>query len=192
MARVLVPVEALTREAFAPFGDVIEIEGSHHYPINGGYAERFHDLARIDVLEGGGRPLVNVFRATPWPNPIRLKEMERHPFSSQAFMPLSRTPFLAVVAAPGAEPVPENLRAFISNGRQGVNYGRGTWHHPLLALEPQCDFLVVDRGGAGDNCDVVPLADDVLLALRPDDSRARDAAERAGAAAAFAEATTQA
>ena len=29
-------VQPLTREAFAPFGDVIETEGAHRFPINHG------------------------------------------------------------------------------------------------------------------------------------------------------------
>ena len=48
------------------------------------------------------------------------------------------------------------LRAFISNGRQGVNYHRNVWHHPLFAWQSETDFLTVDRGGK-DNCDVVEI-----------------------------------
>ena len=64
-------IERLTREAFAPFGDVIELEGARHYPINEGTTERYHDLAKVDVMTQGGRPLINVFRAQPrsWPSP---------------------------------------------------------------------------------------------------------------------------
>ena len=40
-------VEPLTREAFAPFGQVIAADDTaHHYPINAGMTERYHDLAR--------------------------------------------------------------------------------------------------------------------------------------------------
>ena len=38
-------IEALTKAAFAPFGEVIEIDGAQHFPINQGFAERFNDLA---------------------------------------------------------------------------------------------------------------------------------------------------
>ena len=41
--------EPLTREAFAPFGQVIETAGAAHYPINAGMAERYHDLATVDM-----------------------------------------------------------------------------------------------------------------------------------------------
>jgi ureidoglycolate lyase len=88
--------------------------------------------------------------------------MERHPLSSQAFIPLSSTPFLVVVA-PAGELDLGTLKAFRSNGRQGINYRRGTWHHPLLALERISEFLIVDRGGAGANCDEVPIADQGIL-----------------------------
>ena len=37
-----------------------------------------------------------------------------------------------------------------ARGDQGVNFHPGVWHHPLLVLQQQ-DFLVIDRGGAGDN-----------------------------------------
>jgi ureidoglycolate lyase len=166
MPTITISVAPLARSVFEPFGDVIETEGRPHYPINEGYAERYHDLAQVDVLEQGGRPLINIFRARPRPHPIRIRQMERHPLSSQAFIPLTRVPFLIVVAAPEEAPRPENLRAFITNGRQGVNYRRGVWHHPLLALEEVCDFLVVDRGGPGPDCDVVRYEDcDIMLAL---------------------------
>jgi len=44
-----------------------------------------------------------------------------------------------------------------------VNYRRGTWHHPLLSLDVVSDFLVLDRGGAGENCDVAPLPSPRLI-----------------------------
>ncbi len=163
MPSLIVPLVALTREAFAPFGDVIQVDGSPHYTINSGYAQRYHDLAAVDVLERGGRPLISIFRATPRPLPVRIEVMERHPLSSQAFVPLSGIPFLVVVAPPGDEPAPESLRAFITNGRQGINYSRGVWHHALLALESPCDFLVVDRGGPGPDCDEVTFGGREIL-----------------------------
>ena len=159
MGERLLPVERLTREGFAPFGDVIAVEGSRHYTINDGHAERHHDLARVDVGQSGGRPLINIFRARPWPLPLRIAMVERHPLSSQAFMPLAPARFLVVVAARGDGRRPEGLRAFVTDGSQGVNYAPGIWHHPVLALERTTDFLVVDRGGPGENCDVIPFGD---------------------------------
>ncbi len=155
MARVEIKVTPLTRGAFAPFGDVIEAEGSAAFTINDGFATRHHDLAEVDVLEAGGRPLLNIFHARPWPQPIGIRMLERHPLSSQAFVPLSDRPFVVVVAAPGDQPEPAQIHAFVTNGRQGVNYRRGVWHHPLLVLDREADFVVIDRGADGENCDIV-------------------------------------
>jgi ureidoglycolate lyase len=153
LTRIALRPALLTHDAFAPFGEVIEFEGARHYTINDGYAERYHDLARLDVTEAGGRPLLNIFRAKPRALPLRIQMVERHPLSSQAFLPLALTPFLIVVAPPGRTPGPSDLRAFVTQGQQGVNYARGTWHHPLIAFGRPADFLVIDRGGEEENCD---------------------------------------
>jgi ureidoglycolate lyase len=155
-------IEALTRAAFAPFGDVIELEGAKHFPINLGTTERYHDLAKIDVGDQGGRPLVNLFRGQPRWLPFEVRMMERHPLGSQAFIPLNDKPYLVVVA-PAGELDAGALRAFVTRGWQGVNYAKGVWHHPLLALDGVSDFIVIDRGGEGPNCDEVTLTEPVRL-----------------------------
>lgn len=81
--------------------------------------------------------------------------VERHPLESQAFIPLQNQSWLLVVGMPGDEPDVSIWRTFRATGRQGVNYHRGVWHHPLLVLKQDQDFLVVDRGGPGENCDEV-------------------------------------
>lgn len=146
---------ALTRDAFAPFGDVIETDGASHYPINQGTTERYHNLAKVDVNEQDGQPLISIFRGQPRPQPIALLIMERHPLASQAFIPMDRRDYLVVVAKPSETVTPSDLVAFRARGDQGVNYHRGVWHHPLLVLEPDSDFLIVDRGGEGHNLDEV-------------------------------------
>jgi len=47
--------------------------------------------------------------------------------------------------------VPVRLRAFAPAPGQGVNIARNTWHGVLTPLEAESDFLVVDRGGEGNN-----------------------------------------
>jgi ureidoglycolate lyase len=155
-------IEPLTRAAFAPFGDVIELEGARQIPINLGTTMRYHDLAHIDVAEGGGRPLLNVFRGEPRALPFEVRMLERHPLGSQAFVPLTDAPYLIVVA-PQGELVPALMRAFVSRGWQGVNYAKGVWHHPLIALDRVSDFVVIDRGGEGHNCDEQTLPESVWL-----------------------------
>ena len=149
-ARRLTP-EPLTRQEFAPFGEVIETAGAERRLINDGTTVRFHDLARVNVAVGGGFPLISVFRAQPRAVPLAVEVLEQHPLGSQAFVPLDPAPFLIVVGPAGPLPGAGELRAFVTDGRQGVNYARGVWHHPVIALDRESDFLVVDRGGPGDN-----------------------------------------
>jgi ureidoglycolate lyase len=155
-------IEPLTRAAFAPFGEVIALEGARHFPINLGTTERYHDLAKIDVGDQGGRPLVNVFRGQPRTLPFEVTMMERHPLGSQAFIPLNEAPYLVVVA-PAGELDAAALRAFVTRGWQGVNYAKGVWHHPLLVLDSVSDFIVIDRGGEGVNLHEQDLPEPVWL-----------------------------
>jgi ureidoglycolate lyase len=153
----------LTAEAFAPFGDVIETAAHTARVINAGTSQRFDDLASVDVLESGGRPLISIFKATPRPLPFEVKGLERHPLSSQAFYPLDGLPYLVVVAEPGDLPRASRIHAFRASGNQGVSYRRNTWHHALLALGRTCHFLVIDRGGPEENCDEVVVDPAVVV-----------------------------
>lgn len=156
-AERLLAMEPLSREAFAPFGDVIEAsEAAQHFTINAGNTERYHNLANIEPGPDG-RVIVSIFRGLPRQLPFRVAMMERHPLASQAFIPLSGRPYLVVVAPAGDPPGVSDLRVFLARADQGVNYANGVWHHPLLALGDTCDFLVVDRSGPGHNCDEVVL-----------------------------------
>jgi len=151
-------VEPLTKAAFAPFGDVIEVNGAERRLINNGTTERFHDLARVEAAGTDARVLINIFRGQSFTAPIDILMMERHPFGSQAFMPLNGRPFLVVVAE-DAEGKPARPRAFLARGDQGVNYWRNVWHHPLVSLEQTSDFLIVDRTGNEDNLEEYFLPD---------------------------------
>lgn len=149
--------QPLTREAFAAFGDVIESAHSRSMPINGGMTTRFHDLARVDPGPGDSRVLVNIFETLPYALPLPVNMLERHPLGSQAFVPMDGSRFLVVVAPAGDAVRIEDIRAFVTNGRQGVNYARGVWHHPLVVTQQRASFVVIDRGGAGPNCDEIFL-----------------------------------
>lgn len=157
--RRLLAVAPLTQEAFAPFGDVIEATGAPDRIINAGFAHRFHDRARIDVVEGGGRPAVSVFHAFRRPFPLIVDMLERHPMASQAFYPLSNDPWLIVVAVGSPAPDLGTLACFLAHGRQGVNYARNVWHFPVLTLKPEQHFLVIDREGPGSNLEEQPIAE---------------------------------
>ncbi|MBZ8135107.1 ureidoglycolate lyase [Afifella sp. IM 167] len=141
-----IAVLPLTRDAFRPFGEVIAAKGVDPVFINRGKAKRFHALATADTGEAGGRAIISLFSGDPYELPIPISMMERHPLASQAFMPLSGRPWLVVVA-PDERGQPGRPVAFLAEGEEGVQFARGVWHHPLIALGGRADFLVVDRAG---------------------------------------------
>ena len=147
-------IEPFTPEAFAPFGEVISIAVAlRQFPINNGTTQRFHDLARADCESEGGRTGISLCRAQPRALPFVVTMLERHPLGSQAFVPLSKTPYLIIVSeSPQHAP-----RCFKARDGAGVNYRRGVWHHPLLALEQESEFLIVDRIGNVPNCEEAAL-----------------------------------
>lgn len=150
MTSTTLPIRPLTASAFAPFGDVIETNPAAMRHINGGTTERYHALARAEAEGDDARVIINIFRGEPRRFPYAVNMMERHPFGSQSFSPLSGRPFLVVVSEDeGGRPgIPQ---VFFARGDQGVNYRRNVWHHPLMTLGETADFLVVDREGPGNN-----------------------------------------
>ena len=145
MKPVRLVLQPLTAEAFEPFGDVIQRQGVVPEHINYGQTEKYADQALIVSSEGDGHSTVHLYRSQPATLPLLIKQLERHPLGSQAFMPLSGNPYVVLVAPPG-ELAPEDIRAFFAQTHQGVNYHKGTWHHYCLGLNISNDFLVVDRG----------------------------------------------
>lgn len=149
MAEIL-KIQPLTREAFAPFGEVIETDPSAMRYINGGTTERYHALAEAEATGEDARVIINIFRGSPRTFPYAVDMMERHPFGSQSFSPIDNRPWLVVVAEDeGGKP--GRPKVFRAGGRQGVNYRRNVWHHPLMTVGAVSDFLVVDRLGKGVN-----------------------------------------
>lgn len=142
--RVIRP-EPLTAQSFAPFGDVLDATGEHRL-INAGLCRRHHDRARLD-FGPEGRAGISVFQALPRSLPYSFDLIERHPEGSQAFLPMTADPFLVIVAS-GPEARPQ---AFLTNGAQGINLHRGTWHGVLTPLHAPGLFAVVDRIGTSPN-----------------------------------------
>ena len=129
----------LTRDAFRPYGDVIETEGQDFFHINDGKVQRFHDLAMVETLQQD-RTLISINRAQPAALPIIVTELERHPLGTQAFVPMRGEAFVVVVAAGGDEPDMNTPGVRLSQMAVRVNYHRNVWHHPLFAWQTETDF----------------------------------------------------
>lgn len=145
-----VVAQKLTAQAFAPFGTVIQKDGSESFLINNGNCRRHHALAEADISGEGGAVIISIFSGQPYKLPLQVSMVERHPLGSQAFYPLGSEDWLVIVCKDhGGQPV--DPRAFLATAKQGVNLKRNLWHGVLTPLHAPSDFLVMDRGGEGEN-----------------------------------------
>ena len=145
MNNITLTPQSLTAENFSQFGQVISCEQKDYLTINNGYAKKYPDQASIDTQEDGGTTAVHIYIAKKRQFPLQINMLEKHPFFSQTFIPKDNQPFLVVVAPAADEPNIEDIKAFISNGEQGVNYSRGVWHFPLISIKDDAQFIVIDR-----------------------------------------------
>ncbi|RLZ08238.1 ureidoglycolate lyase [Acinetobacter sp. 2JN-4] len=157
-----IQIQPLTQDSFSAFGDVLEKENHDFFSINQGLTERYHALSLAQVSGENAVVGMSIFHnlcATEVP--FKIDMLERHPCGSQSFIPLQQQKFIIIVALPldYSQPDEQKIYAFLSNGKQGVTYHQGVWHHPLITLEAESDFLVVDRIGGGQNCDVHHLVE---------------------------------
>ena len=152
-------VRPMNAEAFAPFGQVLESPGETNRLDHAAAAANLRSDAKINVC---------VVRASPATLPLKVTDMERHAFSSQAFFPLNVEKYLVMVAPAADQNTPDitRLQAFAVAGHQGVNYNAGTWHHPLATLGQAGEFAVLmwEDGGERDT-DWSKVAEDVTVVL---------------------------
>lgn len=165
MTEFSLKAEPLSANAFAPYGDVIETSPSRMEAMNEARFERFDDLAKINIdPSNDGHVAISIAVAkVPVELPYRFDLIERHPLGSQAFIPLNEFTFSVVVAPIGDSVDTRELRAFTTNGRQGINYHRGIWHMPLISTEAGQEFLIVDRAPGVDNIQLLTLDQAVTL-----------------------------
>jgi ureidoglycolate lyase len=151
-------LEPVTAAAFAPFGQLL------HTPEAGG--RRLELIEALQNLRPAARPRLSLATVVPKSLPLMAVEMERHVYSSQAFVPLDCDSYLVLVAEHGADDRPDiaTLRAFRVPGDVGLNYAANTWHHPLSALVREARFVVLTFiDGTETDEQFVPLPEPVML-----------------------------
>jgi ureidoglycolate lyase len=143
--------QPLTKEAFAPYGDVIDLPSQ---------AGRTYYEDALGNLRPDARPSLSVSLKPETPDrPLTAELLERHEFSSQTFIPVDVARWLVVVAPHAAQGGPDTkaVRAFIATGQQGVTYRPNTWHHGLTTLDRPGRFAVfMWRAGSKDE-EFVPV-----------------------------------
>ena len=137
---------ALEAGAFAPYGAVIDAAARAPETINDGTTRRHSELASLDLRGPARDPVLGIYVASARAFPLRIARLERHRQAAQVFIPLGVHRFIVVVAAGGAAPHWDAVRAFITAPGQGVSLHRGCWHHGLVALADGDRFAVVEGG----------------------------------------------
>ena len=112
---VKVKTEPLTRETFAPFGDVIE---------------SFED-ARPEIRKGGLREK----EISVSSNDRRVTHFAYHTDAGQAFYPSRHCPTVFMVGPVKEALGPVDVRAFRSDGSVGICLRVGVWHAVPICLE---------------------------------------------------------
>lgn len=119
---------------------------------NQGTSTKTPDIAPCTDLYGAasrpGRAVLSTSRNSPRDitrdadgrETIKIDILERHPYSSQAFMPMggSDAPsYLVVVASALADGTPDldSVKAVLVRGDQGISYAANTWHAPMATLK---------------------------------------------------------
>lgn len=164
---MLLTPKPLTTEAFAPYGEVVDIHSANkEFSMNYGLATRYYDLAEVDIADKGGKTCISIVKSAAVVFPFTVEKMEYHPLGSQLFYPLCESPFLILVSSPAETLDITKLELFISDGKQGVNYHKGVWHHYLLPInEGLNSFLVVDRNGNDENCIEAQIEEIISISL---------------------------
>jgi ureidoglycolate lyase len=144
--------QPLTPEAFAPFGEVIDV------PEIAG--RTYYEEALGNLRSEAHASLSLSLKAETPDRPLRAEMLERHEFSSQTFVPLDVGRWLIVVAPHARAGGPDlgGVKAFVASGKQGVTYRPNTWHHGLTVLDRPGRFAVFmwRVGGTGDE-EFVPV-----------------------------------
>lgn len=163
-----VQAQLLTAEAFAPWGDVVSAGLQEGKAANQGTAVRFDWSAALESTRPGARPNLAVFRSVPKTLPFEVRLLERHPCSTQAFLPMRCSRYLICTAPTLDDGSPDvaNLAAFLCGPGQGINYRRNVWHHPIIALDEPGEFAMLAwEDGGRDDCVERPLPVPVQVVL---------------------------
>jgi ureidoglycolate lyase len=157
--------EAIDPARYAPYGSVVSARAVEDArSANHGTALAWDALATLMNLRGeGARATASLFRCRAFTDEVLdVRLLERHPESTQMFVPMRASRFLLVVALGGEEPDLSTLSAFVVEGPQAITYAPGVWHHPMVALDSEADFvnLLFTDGTEGD-CDERGFEDEI-------------------------------
>ena len=150
---MILNIKEITKDNFSLYGDLISIRDKSSEGINNNTTQSFFDLANIEILGENNNARLNIFSAKKRIFPLNIDMLEMHPFSSQVFLPFSKTDFIVLVAPINKKPDLQKIEFFkVSNG-DGINFKPYVWHFPLISIE-DAKFITIDKKDAKKNIEI--------------------------------------
>lgn len=153
MALKRVEVQPLTKEAFKPYGYLLERQTENPELVSEQYTMWIHE----GRLEFEGEAWVGVSNLLK--RPFRFSSMERHLKSMELMLPLNGSMLLAMAPHESLDPeeVPpvDKVQVFEVKVGQAVIFNTGPWHWTPFPTEDVVTILVVLREGTIKEGDVL-------------------------------------
>ncbi|RHZ78657.1 hypothetical protein Glove_158g39 [Diversispora epigaea] len=153
-------------------------------PANQGTARKYNNIAPVinirqnDIISkkknnedaqfiSKAVPNLSLYRCLPVKTlPFKVKLLERHLYSSQAFIPMCGgtkvQSYLIVVCLSDHDGKPDlkTLKSFLCSSSQGINYYPGVWHHPMIALDETTNFVCLthESGVPNQDCEEISIS----------------------------------
>lgn len=152
-------LEPLTAEEFAPFGELVQPQGSGAV-VNDGFARRYETGTQPRPADRDLVPCLAIYEVWPRAHPIVIDRVECHPYTTQTFLPQCGQPYLVVVAPidRSGGPQADAARAFAADGSAGLTYHTGVWHAGLTCLHGRGTFTMLMWVGASEDTSFHDLA----------------------------------
>ncbi|MBX3280259.1 MAG: ureidoglycolate lyase [Acidobacteria bacterium] len=126
---IALTIRPMTRETFAPYGELIGERGAVEVDLDGGAA--------------------SVVAQTIEAHALSFDFMGRHLRTEQVFAPLGSARSVIAVAPPSRDGDLDikRLGAFLIDGSCAFKLHRGTWHTSAFPLDERATFIILDREG---------------------------------------------
>lgn len=126
---ICLTIQPMTREDFAPYGEIIGNRGQVEVDLDGGQA--------------------SVLAQTVEATDLTFDFLGRHLRTEQLFSPLAGSTAVIAVAPPAPDGGIDLMRlaAFLIDGTCAFKLRRGTWHTSAFPLQERATFLILDREG---------------------------------------------
>ena len=153
-----IKVEALTKEAFAPFGQYYTMDTPDGYPLSGEIHRFFPD--RVVAYQGQNVAFSPILVKKP--EIMKITQIEYHTTTCEMIMPLNDDMILHVAPPSAGKPLPEYTHAFLVPRHTLIKMNACVWHlAPLPAnVDELCAMIVLPECTYMNDCKVVDLAAD--------------------------------